>query len=789
MLKNYFKLAYRNLLSNKMVSAINIFGLSIAIGCSIVIFLFLYNHWTMDNFHAHGDRIFIVEYVIDNEGQDQIWGTSPAPLGPALESDFPQVERAVRVEAQGCKVYLEDRAFDELVYFADAGYFDMLSFPLRAGSPQALHEPDAVILSAELAKKYFNDEEVLGKNIIIVFENQVKKVFTVKGVAEPFPENTGFKFDILTGFNALATLNPEALSDWKTHVRGTFVQLRRAEDVGTLSENMEKYVAAHNAANEELQIKSFVFDNLRYSNPDADHVYSRPAYAAPPALTVIFSLLALLMMALSCFNYINISLGFVSKRIKEIGIRKVVGGKKAHLVLQFLSENLLLCFLALGFGLVLAEAVFIPVMNSIMVIKISLSFFANPELWIFLIGLLAFTGIASGAYPAFYISSLQPVSVFRSKQFFKGKSLLPRVFLTIQFILAFSTVIVGVITVVAGKYWQNLPWGYQPDQTLVVRLDNSGQYHLLKNEAERSSYALQVAGAASHIGESLAKENIFSGQEKHEVIRFDVGAGYFEAMGLRLLAGRFFDPRRPHEDANAVVVNRAFVEERLWAEPIGKQFRSEEQTYIVIGVVDDFKLVGSGATRPVVFYSAEEMEFGYLVIRYPAGASNQVEAFMRSAWQSLYPEIPFSFFHQNLVFENFYRTYNNAATVFGYLAGLALIIACLGLFGLASQNYASRLKEVSIRKVLGASIGDITLLANRTFVIILLIASVIATGICYAGIQLLLTEAKEFTGTMELGIAPYLFANLLVFLTAGIAISGQSYKLARISPAETLRNE
>ena len=789
MFKNHFKLAYRNLLSSKLVSAINIFGLSIAIACSITVFLFLHNHWTLDNFHINGDRIYIAEYVIENAGQDQVWGTSPMPLGPALASDFPEVERTVRIELQGAKVYLEDQLFEELVCFADTGYFDMFTFPLRSGSPQALNEPNAVILSAAIAEKFFGAEEAIGKDIIIVFAEQERKVFTVKGVAEPFPENTGFYFDILTGFSTLSSLDPESPFDWATYTRGTFVQLRQEKDVDILAAKMAKYVELHNAAREEPQIKSFIFDNLRHPNPDAYNVHGRPAEAAHPLLFIMFSLMALLMMALSCLNYINISLGFVGKRLKEIGVRKVIGGKQRQLILQFLSENLLLCLLALLFGLALTEAAFIPLLNSIMVQQISLSFAENAWLWVFLIGLLAFTGLASGAYPAFYISSLQPVSIFRGKQIFKSKRTLPRVFVAIQFVLAFSTVIIGVLLVLAGKYWQGLPWGYQPDQTLVVRLAQGNQYRLLKNEAERSSYVRYVAGAAHHIGESLARENILIEQEKHEVIRFAVGAGYFEALGLQLITGRFFDHRRPYEDANAVVVNKTFVEERQWAEPIGQQFEVEGKTGTVIGVVDDFKLIGSGARRPVVFHLGEEEKFGYLAIRYFAGASHQIETLVRSAWQKLYPEIPFSFFHQNLVFENFYRSYNSAATAFSYIAGLALIIACLGLLGLSSQNYASHIKEVSIRKILGASVPNIILLANRAFLFILLIASLVATGICYAGMQLLLARAREFTGAMELGVVPYLVANFLVFLTAGIAISGQSYKLANISPAETLRNE
>ena len=789
MLQNYFKLAVRNLLSNKLVTGINIFGLSIAIGCSIVVFLFLQNHWTMDNFHRNGDRIFIAEYTADNDGREETWGSSPIPLGPALEADFPQVERAVRTELQGAKVYLGDRVFDELVSFADSGYFEMFTFPLQSGSPAALTEPDAVILSARVAEKYFKGQDALGKELTLVFENQVRKAFTVKGVAAPFPENTGFSFDLLTGFRALAAIDTAARTDWGGHTRGTFVQLRRAEDIGVLTAKMNRYVALHNAANKEVQIKSLVFDNLRHPNAGAYDVIRRPAEAAHPLVTAIFSGIALLMMALSCFNYINISLGYVGKRLKEIGIRKTIGGRKMQLVGQFMSENLLLCFLALLTGLALAQLVMIPLFNSIMVMKISLSYEANPGLWVFLAGLLLFTAIASGAYPAFYVSAFQPVSILKGEQQLAGKKGLTRVLLTAQFVLAFSTVIIGIVIAASGRYWQRLPWGYDPGQTLMLRLENAAQYSFLKNEAGRNPRVVQVAGAVDHVGESRAKEPVYSGADTLEAARYEVGAGYFEAMGLRLKTGRFFDARHPAEDAGAVLVNAAFLKKRGWADAIGREIRTKEQTCHIVGVVEDFKIFATFADRPAVFQLADTDRFGYLAIRHEAGAGEAVRDYMKTAWERLYPESPFSYFHQEAVFEGFYRSYGNLSLAFGYIAALALVIACMGLFGLAAQNFSSRLKEVSIRKVLGASTRGIILMANRRFLSMLVLASALATGGCYLGIQLVLKQMEEFTGEMQLGVAPYLIANLLVFLTAAIAVGGQSWKLARTAPVERLRSE
>ncbi len=789
MLRNYLKLAYRNLFNNKAITFINIFGLSIAIGASITVFLVIQNHWTMDNFHKNGDQIYIAEYIVEHNGTEQTWGNAPVPLGEALANDFPQIELAVRVDNWGSKVYLEDRVFDESVYFADPTFFDMFTFPLTEGSPSVLNEPDAIILSTKLAEKYFKEDAPIGKALTIVFENQVKKIFTVKGVAAPFPENAGFKFDIITGFNTLSTIGEADETDWTRHIRGTFVQLKTEANVEDLSASMDKYVALQNAANKDLQIKSFVFDNLKNPNPKAYKVNRRPAYAAPPEVNLILAFLALMMIALSCFNYINIALGFAGKRLKEIGIRKAIGGQKIQLIVQFMSENLLLCTFALLLGVAIAQAAIIPVFNSIMALKISLGISQNPSLWLFLIGLLVFTAIASGAYPAFYISAFQPASIFRGSQQIVKKNKLTRLFLGIQFVLAFGIVIYSVLMFSAGNYYESMDWGYQPDKTLMVRLENANQYERLKNEISRSPYVETVGGSVNHIGEAMARSPIKIGEQETEVVQFEVGTDYFEALGLQIRQGRFFDAFRQVEDANSVVVNQIFVDQQGWKNPIGQTFRKDGQSYNIVGIVEDFRLAGYYIELPVVFYQGNSENYGYMAIRHTAGTSEQIEAYARKSWAGLYPEIPFNYFYQNLVFDGFHRTFKNATNAWGYLATLALLIACMGLFGLAKQNHNRFLKEASIRKVLGASTAQIILLANRNFIWMLLISSCIATVLCWSALQAVLYTVKEYMGDFSLGLMPFVLANLLVFATAIIAIGGQSYKLTKVAPADALRME
>lgn len=789
MIQNYFKLALRHLMADKLASGINILGMSIAIGMCITVYLFLRGLLTADHFHANGEHIYMVEHTIENEGETETWGIAPALLAPALEAQFPQVERAARVENEWVKVYAGQDVFEEKFSFADTAFFSMFSFPLLEGKPAALARPGAVVISYDLAEKLFPDENAMGKTITVGLGLTEKKVFTVGGVAQKFPGNTGLRFSILAGYEQMAALGRTLPDNWAAMAGSTFVQLKPGAKVAALEKSMAPFVEAHNAANPDLKILSFVFDNLKNPNPGAYKVIRRPTEALHPLAYWAFGGIAGLMFALSCFNYINISLSQAAKRLKEIGIRKAVGGRKAQLVWQFMSENLLLCSIAFLFGLALTSSLFIPFFNNIFVEKISLDFSGGIGIWLFMLVLLLFTGVASGAYPALYVSSFQAASIFRGKSSFSTKSKLTKVLLCLQFVLAFSTVITGVLVVNLAEYWKKMPWGYQPEQTLVVRLDEPGQFEKLRNEALRNPNITHIGSAASHVGESLESVEAKIGRQEKKIVRYEVGAGYFEAMGLQLAQGRFFDANRIVEDELSVVVNEALLAENEAEAALGGQIHLEGKAYNIAGVVNDFKMLGTAANRPCAFFLSPADKLAYLALRYKPGAGAQVESFMKTAWEKLGSSVPFLFFHQELVFDAEYQAFDNLAKAFTYLAGLALLIACMGLFGLASQNYATRLKESGIRKVLGASVRHIILKANRSFISLLLVASMLATGICFGGFLLFLSMAEEFTGEVRHGVFPYLLANGLVFAAATLAVGWQSYRLAKAAPADSLRVE
>ncbi|MVM38723.1 FtsX-like permease family protein [Spirosoma sp. HMF3257] len=787
MLLNYVKIAWRNLVTNRVTSFINIVGLSIAVACSIAVFLILKNFWTLDNFHANGDRIFMVEYTQEVNKETQVYGNAPAPIATALSTDFPQVKRAVRVQREGVQVVRKENLFDETITYADANFFQLFTFPLKYGNPAALANPNAIILSSEMAEKYFPNQIPIGQPLAIVTGEREHNQFIVQGVAEKFPNNTGFAFDLLTGYHPVhASLKNQ---DWSSHIYGVFIELKEKTDVKSLAGQMGRYVALYNSRNQENPIKSFIFDNLRDPAPNAYEVNRRPAEANHPITTVLFSAIALIMMGLSCFNYVNISLGAATQRLKEIGVRKVMGGTRQQLIAQFMIENLLLCFVALLLALVITTAFLVPLFNDLMVMSISLSFGQNLPLWGFLAGLLAFTAIASGAYPALYVSAFRPIAVLAGKLKFGTKNTFSRALLVAQFVLAFMSVILGVVLTSAGVQWKNLDWGYNPDQTLVLRLTDSTQFTIVKNELARNPSIRTIAGAENHVGESMGRATIYIGDVQENVLQYNVGPDYFDAMGLNLASGHFFTSNRSAENAESVIVNESFVQKHNWKDAaVGKSIRVDKKLVTIAGVVKDFKLMGSGAARPAIFFAAQPPMFSYLVARFDPGSGPKVVANLEQIWQAKFPNTTASHFYQKDVFDGFNTTFQNLSNGFGYLAGLALLIACMGLYGLAAQHFSRRMKEVSVRKMLGATIAQIVLLVNREFLLLLSIAGLVANLICVLGIKLLLQNTQEFTGSFQPGIGWFLLANTVVFITAAIAVGTQSWKMANVKLSNVLKN-
>lgn len=790
MLYSYLKLAWRNLLRNKLHAFINIVGLALAVGCSTVVFVFVDYNQNRDRFHTAGERIFLLENVINRGGNEQIWGDSPLPIGPMIEANFPQVERTVRVKDYGSSVQLGDKVFSERIRFVEPAFLNMFDFPLEKGNKAALQAPGAIIISQEMAEKYFGKEDPMGQTLTLTFRDTSVHDFVVRGVAAKFPVRASFSFDFLVDFDRISSIDPGFdATDWTKWASATFVQVRNPEDIATVLAGMDKYKTIQQAVNDDWSVTSFLYDNLYDLGKNSHNVQSDISMGSPPAAIITLSLIGIFLIALACFNYMNISIASAAKRLKEIGIRKVVGGSRWQLIGQFIGENLLMCFLALLLGVVLAHYVFLPGFNIAVNngSPIDMPYAENISLWLYFIGILALTGIGAGAYPAFFVSSFEPVKIFRGKQMLSGRNLFTRVLLTVQFALSFLLMLAGIVFTLNAHYQRNLDWGYNQESTVVVRVKGNANFAPFHNQIRNHPNVLATAASRNHIGKSYNTAVVEYQGEKHEVQRLDVGPDYLDALGIRLQEGRGFN-REMATDKEAVIINQKMVESLGWETAIGQQITFDSTRYSVIGVVEDFHYTSFfDGIQPALFRLAKEDQYYFLAVRAKAGTLVQTNDFLKASWAEMVPAIPYDSFFQDEVFDETFRESDGIRNIFVAVAMIALLLSCMGLFGLVSLNIARRMKEFSIRKVLGASMGQVATLVNRQFVILLALSMIFAIPLGYFLLKGLLDSI--FQVHVPLTGWPFVGTSLIILLTAVMTVSIHLYKVARANPVDALRNE
>lgn len=791
MFKNYLKVAFRNLLRNKLYAVINILGMGVAIALCIVAYLNHTYNYSFDNFHKNAGKIFRVKTVRLVNGQEQYWGNVPRPLAPALESDFAAVERAVRLTRGNAAFRYGDNIFNESVLHADPEFFEMFDFPLKYGIAAVLQEKNKIVLSEEYALKYFGDEDPIGKQITLRYGDSEPREFFVGAVAKKIPDYSSIHFDVLAALDVLVEAGVDRANDWSNWTSVTFVQLSDPQQVTTLENKLDSYVAAHNAAAPDRQIERFYFDPLRNLAMNAwqenlkGDILKRTMH---PAGMITPSIIAAMLLLMACFNYINTSIAFSSKRLKEIGIRKVIGGTRRQLIVQFMSENFLLCTVALILALGLAE-IFVPAHDNLWTyFELTLDYSENFGLLAFLAGLLLIVGAIAGAYPAVYISAYRPVTILRGTQKFGGTSWFTRILLTFQFSVSILTIIASLVFIQNADFLKNIYLGYDKDQVVVIPFTNAKQYEPYRNAIERNGNVVKVAGCRHHVGYRWYTRAIEDASLQSRADIFGVDYDYLTTMKLRLVAGRGFDQTFPADKNESVIVSQKLVHEFGWDNPLGRTVTIENERYTVIGVIEDF--YNRGAWRPVmasVFRLVAPEDFRYLTVRVSPNDLAATSEFLRSEWQRLVPEIPYEGFFQDERMAEAISVSESIKTMFLYISLLAIVIAAMGLFALVSLNIARRTKEIGIRKVLGASVLHIMNLANQEFIALLGAASLVASVSGYFVVEGLLSSIYAYH--VGFSTVPFLLASLSVFIIAVLTVGTQVLKVATANPTEALRYE
>ncbi len=787
MLKNFLRTAARNLLKNPLSSFINVFGLALAIGVCMVAYAYLSMEFGMEEQHAKRDKVFMLLSEVDRDGEADWYGISPAPIGPKLRADFPQIANTTRIRDRGVVVKRDANVFQESVRMVDPSYLHMFDFDMTAGSRESLQQINSVVLNQRMAEKYFGKNNAMGETIQMRFPGGEKALLTVTGIAQITTFSTCLEFDFLANYNLLDQVEPDfKTTDWSENISATFVELDNIGDLDFITKNMDNYRGPVNSAQPDWQIQSFDFESLATIYERSNDIRWDISSESDNEGRVIMSVIGLMMLILACVNYLNIAVASATKRLKEIGVRKVVGASRWMLVAQFITENLLLSGIALVTGIILAKTLFLPGLSDLFAVEFRMDVF-NLQFFIYLIGMLLTTALASGAYPALYISKFQAVSIFRGRLRFGKNNLLTKIFLTIQFVLAIITVVCG-ITFTMNTQWQyERPWGYEKDESIYVQVPDDASFETFRNELAEDSRIKSVTGGTNHLGAYLASSILEFPDRKVETYKLDVEANYIETMGIQVIQGRAL--RSGYEsDKQAVLINETFASNMGWEEPLGKTFRYDSASYTVAGVMKDFHYYSFWSFIRPVFLRVVDENYNYLVARV-ADPKQLIATFehIENTWATTFPELPFRGDYQAQLYQDYFRNVQGHRVLMISIAIIAMILSCFGLYGLVSLNVAGRRKEFSIRKVLGARLKALAGAVSSHFLIFLALALLIGGPISYFLIGQLLDVVYIYH--MPMSVFPVVAAILLIVVTVILTISSHILKVTTDNPVDGLRTE
>jgi ABC-type antimicrobial peptide transport system permease subunit len=789
MFQNYLRVAFRNLWKNRMHTLFNVLGLSMGVGVCITVFFMVYPGLNMDRFHPDADQIYMIGHVKELKSGLEKWGLTPGGLAPAVKKDFAEVERAVRVDMFDANVRYGEKLFSERIYFVEPEFLDMFSFPLQSGSTAAFGDPSSILISHETALKYFGDESPIGKSITVRFDESRRKEFTVVGVFEKFPRTASFTFEFLTNYDMVRYMTDRP-DGWDYTIIATFVKLRRHHSAPDFENRLQRYVRTYNDIRAEQPIHSFFLEPLTTLSTHSNQIRGDLSSGINPHGMRALAIIALLVMLMACFNFMNNMIGASARRFKEVGVRKVVGGSRSQLMRQFLGESLLVSLFSLVGGFVLAEAFFNPFMGSI-VEEFSFMFEWSTDwpLVVFLTVLVTTTGILSGLYPSLMLSGFQPVRIFRDLARVGSNRWLTRSLVVMQFAICLFAIVAAIVFKQNNDFLSELDLGFRGDQVAVLGFQTAAEWETFRNAVIHQPGVKKIVGSTHQVGLSRSVGlNVESEGASFQSNVLRIGPGYFEMMDMKVYQGRAFDEKLKSDVDESVMINRLLAEQLGWTHPVGKRVRLEGREYTVVGVAENFYTnTFMRPIEPVLLKMVPESGYRVMSIQFDAARLEEVTNVLKSTWALLMPYEPFHLRFQDQVFEEDVTENENIIDMFLYLAAMTMIIAATGLFALVSLNITRRTKEIGVRKVLGASAVQIMQLINREFYTLIVVSAALIFPIAYFLLNGLLNSV--FATHVGLSVWPFVGAVAAMMLLSVITIGSRVIKVAVENPVRSLRYE
>jgi putative ABC transport system permease protein len=808
MIRNYLKIAIRNLLRYRFISFINLFGLTVGLTCCLLITTYILNELSYDKYNKNADKIYRVTRSFNNsEGVVSLnLSTVAPPFGYYLPTDFPEIKKMTRLMDIGTTPmkYKEKIINEKNVFFADENLFDVFTVKVLKGSPKtALYDPFSVMLSEETAKKYFGDEDPMNKTIRSNSQFDVK----VTGIYKAFPANAHLHPAMLLSFNTLkdsAVYGEENLrTNWGNNSFFTYLLMPDNFSPQKMISQFPAFVDRRMSGQEYVGQQASKFTKLGLQKLTDIHLYSHTDYEAEPngdiSRVYIFSAIALFILLIACINYMNLSTARSALRAKEIGIRKVVGARKKELIGQFLGESILICWAA-----ILIAGVFtflaLPWLNKLSGQDLSFSMLLQTKIIIPLLITPFVVGIISGIYPALFMSSFQPVKTLKGLFKVGGSSIsFRKVLVVAQFSISIILIITTVIVFQQLHYIQKKSLGFDKERVITMAYTNEvgRQYESFRNELLQNS-AFKNITRTSRIPTGRLLDNMgantLNGDSLQPVvtdIKFvSSDHDFVSTFGVPMMAGRYFS-RDYGTDTASFVINESSVKALGWTKDnaIGKDFKYGNQRGHIIGVINDFHFESMHqAIVPMVFIMLPPSQayFNNLSVKIAGSDISPALSYLEKTWKKYFPETPVDYTFLDDNFDRLYQSEQRQATIFTVFACIAIFIACLGLFGLSAFAISQRIKEIGVRKVLGANVQEIVALLSKDFLKLVGIAAVMAFPVAWYAMN---NWLKDFAYRIDIQWWVFIVAGILAATIAFVTVSFQAIKAAVSNPVKSLRTE
>lgn len=787
MFENYLKIAYRQLFKNTSFSIINISGLAIGMAAVILLLLWIQNEISYDRFHEKGDRIYELWNKAKWDNSIECWPVTPKVAAKTLRTQFPEIEKVIRVDWPSNRLLItNNKRFFAYGNAVDPEFLSTFSLPLSKGDINTvLSNPNSMLITPKLAKKFFGDEDPIGK--IITMED--KKQVTITGIIANPPNNTRFDFEYLLPWKFIE-LNDGDENNWNNNSTHTYVLIKENANIESLQNKIKTLRKDYSGVEDVYDMFLYPSHKWRLYSSFENGVEDGEGNIQ---MVILLGFIAGFILLIACINFMNLSTARSEKRAKEVGIRKTIGAHKKALVFQFLSETILLSFLSFLIAILLVKLC-LPAFNKLSMKALVLDF-TNPYFWLFTLSFVLFTGIIAGLYPAFYLSSFNPVKVLKGTFKSSGNVVTPRkVLVVFQFVFAISLIIATIIVNQQIKHVVNRESGYNKNNIIYhfLSADLTKNYDMLKQELLAQGLATSVTKTNAPITERWSDSWGFEweGKDPNDRTDFDryiVDDGIVKTAGLKLIMGRDFDLKNFPTDSTGLIINESTLKVTRLKDPIGKIIIDGETNYHIIGVIKDFVISSPyEPTTPMMMVGAKEGWFNVIHMRLNDQTAERDIKKIEQLFKKYNPEFPFNYKHADEQYAHKFDDMRRVATLASIFATLAIFISCLGLFGLATYMAENRIKEIGVRKVLGASVFNLTAMLSANFLKLVFIAFIIASPLAW---YFMTQWLNNYSYRIAIEWWVFFVAGAAAFLISLLTVSYQSLKAALSNPVKNLRTE